>query len=182
MRRISQTILTAALSVGAVCGSAAGASAGGPTGPAATSPDSKHLPAACLSLALRPSIVGSEGAAGSVYVTVGYKNVGFRSCTVNGFPSVAFANRFGLRIGAPAVHQSGQAKPVVLAPGKTATFLVRQVQAGIQEGCLEPSSHVRAYGLRIIPPGGGLPRILPYGAEACLRPSVQQLSVGPVTS
>ncbi|MBX6390352.1 MAG: DUF4232 domain-containing protein [Frankia sp.] len=136
----------------------------------------------CPPARLRPVLLDTEGAAGSVYLTIGYRNIGQRSCWVRGYPTVAFVDRDGRQIGGFATRTDGPAQPVTIAPGRQATFVVRYVQAGIQQGCDQPGTYRPASGLRISPPGVWHPMVVPLAdAQACSWPWVRQLSVGPLT-
>ncbi|OHV34392.1 MULTISPECIES: DUF4232 domain-containing protein [Pseudofrankia] len=198
MRRISRAVVAAAVSASVVCATAVGASADGATGqqpgpqqpgpqqpgPQQSGPPAQKMVASCWSYQLRPAIVGGEGAAGSTYLTISYTNVGRHSCVVKGYPYVAFVNAHGRQLGAPAARTAGtagRAKAVTLAPGGKATFVVREVHAGIPAGCDTAKTYTPAAGLRIFPPTGGPARFLKLTDNACLNPSVQQLYVGPVT-
>jgi hypothetical protein len=178
MRKISQSVVAAALSAGVVCAAATGAAAGGPP--------AQHIPPGhgwmpCTARALHPAVTQTEGAAGSVYWTITYTNSGRRPCVVSGYPTVAFVDRHGRQIGATASHTGGPAKVVTLAPGGKATVTLRQIQAGLQTGCDTPKEYKPAAGLRIVAPRGLPSYLSAKGTNACVSRSVQQLSVGPIT-
>jgi Protein of unknown function (DUF4232) len=183
MRGISvrRGLLVAAVTAGAVCATGSGALASDHMTP------HKHwqpMPVTtCYTANLRPGILGSEGAAGSVYVTIGLTNVGKKPCVLRGHPGVAFARRLGRQVGASAAWTGGAGLPVTVAPGGKAKFVVRYVQAGIQAGCDKPSLYLPVAGLRINAPGDHRPEYLRVpDLRACVRRSVQQLTVDPVTS
>ncbi|MBL7488572.1 DUF4232 domain-containing protein [Frankia sp. AgB1.9] len=177
MRRISQSVVAAALSAGVVCAAATGAAAGGPP---AQHPVPGHRGIPCV--ALSPSVTETEGAAGSTYWTITYRNVGSRTCFVSGYPGVAFVDGHGRQLGATAARTGGPPKLVTLRPGGKATITLREVHAGLQVGCDSAKTYRPAAGLRITAPRGGFPRYLSAkGTNACLNPSVQQLTVGPIT-
>lgn len=205
MRRISQSVVAVALSVGALCAASVGTAAAdqpprGPTptrSPAAGAPTGSsaaaegHHPGRprpwpgthpCSWRMLRPALAGSEGAAGSTYLTITYTNIGRRSCVLKGFPTVAFVDRRGRLLGREAAHTTAPVKAVTLVPGGKAKFVVREVDAGLQVGCQDKRTWGVAAGLGIMAPGGGRPSYLSVGRpNVCLSRSVQQLSVGPVT-
>jgi hypothetical protein len=135
----------------------------------------------CTWQALRPAITGSQGAAGSTYVTITYTNVGHRACSVKGFPTVAFVDRHGRQMGATAVPTGGPARLVILGPGGKAKFVLREVHAGIQKGCTRRGTYAPAAALRITAPGTTHPYFVRVTkTDACLSRSVQQLSVFPI--
>jgi len=137
----------------------------------------------CPAGALGVRTLESEGAAGSVYLTVGLTNLGKRPCVLRGHPGVAFVGRHGRQIGAPAAWSGGAGTLVTLGTGGRATFVVRYVQAGIQTGCQKPASIATASGLRIYPPGSLRAKYLPLpGLRACVDPAVHQLSAGAIMS
>ncbi|ADP83162.1 DUF4232 domain-containing protein [Pseudofrankia inefficax] len=176
MRRISQSVVAAALSAGVVCAAATGAAAGGPP---AQHPVPEHRGIPCV--ALSPSVTETEGAAGSTYWTITYRNVGSRTCFVSGYPGVAFVDGHGHQLGATAARTGGPPKLVTLRPGGKATITLREVHAGLQVGCETAKTYRPAAGLRITAPRGGFPRYLSAkGTNACLNRSVQQLTVGPI--
>ncbi|MDT3440546.1 MULTISPECIES: DUF4232 domain-containing protein [unclassified Pseudofrankia] len=193
MRRISRAVVAAAVSASVVGATAVGASATGSAGPRPVpsmsgppspqpAPSTQRWFPPCRSSQLRPAIVGGEGAAGSTYVTLSYTNIGRHRCVVKGYPHVVFVNARGSRIGAPAAWMAGTVKPVTLAPGGKAKFVVREVHAGIPAGCDTAKTYTPAAGLRISPPTGGWPRFVKLADNACINPKVQQLYVGPITS
>jgi hypothetical protein len=207
--RFSRSLLVAAVATGAVCAGGSGALAAdrmAPPTPTARPSVHTHMPGyghmhryghmrgyghrygheragvTCRAGALRARVLGSQGAAGSVYVTIGFANAGRMPCVLRGHPGVAFVGRFGRQIGAPADWTGGPGRPVRLAPGGGATFVVRYVQAGVQVGCDRPGTYRAAVGLRVYPPGSYHARfVMTPGARACVKRSVRQLSVGPVT-
>jgi len=205
MRRISQSVVAVALSVGAMCAASVGTAvaagppmgptptgspaAGGPTGgsPAAGGygperPRPWHGTQSCSWRMLRPALAGSEGAAGSTYLTITYTNIGRWPCVLKGFPTVAFVDRHGRLLGREAAHTTAPVKAVTLAPGGKAKFVVREIDAGLQVGCQDKKTWGVAAGLGIMAPGGGRPSYLSVGRpNVCLSRSVQQLFVGPVT-
>lgn len=120
-----------------------------------------------------------NGAAGSVFYKLRITNLGGASCTLKGFPQVSAVNLKGQSIGKPASKETGQKVATVkLAPGGSASFQLRVVEAGnFSPGDCHPTM---AAGLRVAPPGGGGSKAVPFPFETCAKPTQPVLSVGPV--
>lgn len=119
-----------------------------------------------------------NGAAGSVFYKLRLTNLGGKACTVGGFPAVSAVNLKGSPIGKPASHEGKKGGAVKLAPGASASFQLRIVQAGN----FSPSDchPVMAAGLRVAPPGGGGAQVVPFPFETCAKPIQPVLSVGTI--
>ena len=99
---------------------------GGPGLPtrSTTSPSGGHpAPGRCAASALRGSIQGSEGAAGTLYTTVGLRNLSAETCTVLGIPQVRLLNDQNHPVTAPSVPGGPAGSLVVLRPGGVARFI-----------------------------------------------------------
>jgi hypothetical protein len=136
----------------------------GPTTPGGSAP------AACPTRSLSVKAGGSEGAAGSVYQTLDFRNISAASCTLYGFPGVALAGGSPVKqIGlAAAEDHSSPRQLITLAPGAVASALLRIVQAANY-----PPSRcdlVNASYLQIYPPNQTTPVYLKYKAQACAKP------------
>ena len=125
-----------------------------------------------------PNGLGS-GTAGSVFYKLRITNGGAAACTLKGFPQVRAVNLKGQPIGKPASKEAGQkAGAVKLAPGGSASFQLRVVEAGnFSPGDCHPTM---AAGLRVSPPGGGGSKAVPLPFETCAKPIQPVLSVGPI--
>jgi hypothetical protein len=120
-----------------------------------------------------------NGAAGSTYYDLRFTNLGRTACALRGFPGVAAVELAGDRIGAAAARERGGAVSTrALAPGASATAVVRIVQAGDfpAAACRE----VTAAGLRVYPPGQRVSRFVPFPFAACSRAGAATLAVAPV--
>lgn len=93
------------------------------------------------------------GTAGTVYYELEFSNVGHRSCTLHGYPSVWAVNAYGVKVGVPASTRDAPRK-VVLRPGSTAHAVLGVTTTGAVCGALS----VAATGLRVVPPGQTLPK------------------------
>ncbi|HEV2376809.1 MAG TPA: DUF4232 domain-containing protein [Streptosporangiaceae bacterium] len=202
-RRAARTALTiAALScVGAgatACGTAGGPSAPSanpPTNPAATpsTPAATNPPAggatspaaagpgSCATRDLQLSPGVAQGAAGSSYQVIVFKNIGNSSCTLYGYPGVAQAKGNPptspvKQVGAAADEDPTTPRQLVtLAPGQVANAVLRIVDAGNYS----PSQchPVAANYLQIYPPNQTTPVYLAYKSTACARTRTHILSV-----
>jgi hypothetical protein len=73
--------------------------------------------------------------------------------------------------------------PALLAPGGTATAVLRITQPGIQEGCLSSDMTREASALEVTPPGGaGTVSVGLAGVTACVSTDVRQLLIGPLSA
>ena len=141
-------------------------------GPAAD--PSPAAPGLCSLPGLGLEAAPTQGAAGSVIVTVTLTNDGDAPCTLHGYPGVSFVDDAGAMIGAPAERTPGAGgKALVLAPGRSATASLRISQADNHSGC-DP---LPAAGLRIYPPENTESVVVPFTARACADPAVQQLEI-----
>jgi hypothetical protein len=132
-------------------------------------------PVGCPTSDLRLSLGPANGAAGSTYYPLVFTNSGSASCTVAGYPGVSYVSgSSGTQVGAAATRDPGHAAVITLAPGGSASALLREGQAGAF-GCRQ--TEVR--GLRVYPPGDRQAAFLAQPGQACTTP-VRQLSVGPL--
>jgi hypothetical protein len=117
------------------------------TGPGPTSPPGTARHCATAELAISPG--RQEGAAGSLYQAVVFRNTGRRgTCRMQGYPGVAGLDASGRPV-ATARHTGGQPGPaVVLATGQSASVVViASTVPGAGATC--PPDYA---GLRVTPP------------------------------
>jgi hypothetical protein len=136
----------------------------------------------CTTSDLQVKIGGSEGAAGSVYVTIDFTNSGSATCTLFGYPGVSLTGGSPpAQIGAAADRDHTKtATQVTLAAGATASAVVQVVQAGNYSASScdpQPASAMLVY-----PPDQTASVSLPYTATGCASTSVVILRVSPVTA
>lgn len=133
----------------------------------------------CATNDLKAAVAGSQGAAGSDYVTIDFTNTGSSSCTLYGYPGVSLANSGG-PIGAPATRDPSHSPTLVtLAPGAKANAVLRVTDAqNYPSGTCSPDS---SSFLLIYPPNQKQATDLPYKSTGCKNSSVKLLSVGVVT-
>ncbi|CUU59883.1 Protein of unknown function (DUF4232) [Parafrankia irregularis] len=166
MRRMTGAFLMGALTAGALAvdGGAATAAA--------------RTVSRCASAALVPAVVREDGAAGTIYRTIEYRNSGHQACVISGFPTVELVDRRGRVLGGPSGHSGAVGAPVTLRPGGVTEFtLIASNMAGSIEGCTDPGTYRPAVGARVTPPGGGRSRFIPLTQDACVAPGLSTLSV-----
>ncbi|MFR9726006.1 DUF4232 domain-containing protein [Streptomyces sp. MS19] len=136
----------------------------------------------CGSDQLDLAVAATEGAAGSVYLTLRFTNTGDAACTMTGFPGVSLvAGDGGEQIGAPAERAAtdGAPVPVELAPDGSAVTDLRVTQAANHPA--EDCDPTPARGLRVYPPDERSALYLPDDAlTGCADEGVSLLSVAPV--
>jgi Protein of unknown function (DUF4232) len=93
--------------------------------PSTTNPSgSQPAPGRCAASALRGSVQASDGAAGTIYTTIGLRNLSARACTVKGIPQVRLLNDYDQSqpLTAPSVPGGPAGSLVVLRPGGAGRF------------------------------------------------------------
>jgi hypothetical protein len=147
--------------------------------PAAPTPQPPAAAPGCLTRYLNGSIGLTQGTAGSVMVTIVFKNLNNVPCTLYGFPGVAQGAGTPVNdVGQPSSENHATARQLVtLAPGGFANATLQIVDAGN----FSPSActQVPADYLVVIPPNQTVPLYISYSSTAC-QGSAQLLSVTPV--
>jgi len=113
----------------------------------------------CGTTQLRAEQVRTEGAAGSVYVTVRFTNVSQQACWLAGYPRVRFFAEDGRPLTTASGRNGGPTPRVVLTPAGTAEFFIRYPSPGVVD-CRPQQTHRYL----VTPPGASLP-LLVEGAE-----------------
>ena len=164
-----------AVTVTATPAAAASVAAGSPVAP--PSPAALPGPAPCPTRNLGVKAGISQGTAGSVYQLIDFTNISDVTCTLSGYPGVAFwtPGGGGGRIGAAALRSPvAPSEVVMLAPGAVAHAQLRIGNAGqVPAG---KCGQVTAHRLVIYPPNQSTPVTLSYTAPTCSKP-VQILTV-----
>lgn len=127
-------------------------------------------PAPCPTRSLGAKMGLSQGAAGSIYVAIVFRNISNVTCTLYGYPGVALAGgnpitQIGL---AAAENPTPPRELVTLAPGAVANALLRIVDAGNYPA--SKCGPVTARWLQIYPPNQTTPIYLKYTSPACSKP------------
>jgi hypothetical protein len=115
-------------------GTAPGGTAPVTTAPVTTAPTGAPptaAPAACTTSGLRVSLGGANGAAGSIYYPLDFRNVSAAACSLFGYPGVSFVAKPGAgQLGGAAVRNATFGPSLVtLAPGAVAHASVQVVVA-----------------------------------------------------
>lgn len=116
----------------------------------------RPAPGRCAASALRGSVQDQDGAAGTIYTTIGLRNVSAETCTVKGIPQVRLLGAEGQPATAPSVPSGPAGSVVVLRPGKAARFTFSRPNA-----C---DALVAGSRLRVTLPGGQGSLTVPLGA------------------
>jgi uncharacterized protein DUF4232 len=93
--------------------------------PSTTNPSGgQPTPGRCAASALRGSVQDTDGAAGTIYTTIGLRNLSARTCTVKGIPQVRLLNDQDQSqpLTAPSVPAGPAGSLVVVRPGRAAHF------------------------------------------------------------
>jgi Protein of unknown function (DUF4232) len=112
----------------------------------------------CDASALRGSVQGSEGAAGTIWTTIRLRNASGGTCTVRGIPEVRLLDAVGQPVTAPSEPDGPGGSLVALRPGQAASFAY-----GAPNVCDRTVSGSR---LRVTLPLGQGSLVVPLGAEA----------------
>jgi hypothetical protein len=142
------------------------------TGTAPAAPSAQAGIAACPGSALQVSAGRSEGAAGSVYLPILFRNAGSATCVLRGYPAVSAVGADG-RVVARAVRAPGPAGPVVLDRGRVASAVVRAADVPGDRPCAPDSA-----ALLVTPPGGGTAVRVAVTLPACGELSVRPVVAG----
>lgn len=191
MRRLmSAIVLGSAVMLAAACSSSSSTSSAPSSAPSTAQPASGATstasspqaagPASCATAELRVTVGTSQGAAGSIYLTIDFTSTGSASCTLHGYPGVSLAGgNPPAQIGAPAARSTATApKLVTLAPGAVASALLQVTQAGnYPAATCGPSP---ATTLVIYPPNQKASASVPYRTTGCSAQQITILHVGPV--
>lgn len=149
-----------------------------PTTPPATTSPSGDRPATgrCDASALRGSVLGTEGAAGTIWFTVQLRNASGRACSVKGVPEVRLLGAQGWPVTAPSRPDGPGGSLLLLRPGQAARFAFAEPNA-----C---GNTVAGSRLRVTLPSGRGSLVVPLDAEArfgtCASVRVQALKSAPI--
>jgi len=133
----------------------------------------------CLASQLTGSLGPGFGAAGSIWTVVLLLNRSTTTCSLQGYPQVAYASSVtGRQVGATALHMVSPAVPTVtLSPRGVAQVVVQQFAPfGPPASC----SPTPVAGLRLYPPGRPAALFVSQPATRCGSPGYIGLRVGPI--
>ncbi|HEX9551962.1 MAG TPA: DUF4232 domain-containing protein [Streptosporangiaceae bacterium] len=158
-------------------GPSAPATSPGQTSPAPTSPvagtsnpSPPQGPRPCASRDLGARTGNGQGAAGSTYIPIVFTNNSNVTCTLFGYPGVAFAGGSPVsQIGLAATENPATPRRLVtIAPGAVASALLRIVAA--QNYPAARCHQVTARYLQVYPPNQTTPIYVSYSSAACSKP------------
>lgn len=124
-------------------------------------------PQPCADGAIVVSLGQQQGAAGTFYQPLEFRNATASPCTLTGYPGVSFLNSAGAQVGSPARrYPTGTTPgPVTLAAGASVAATVGLPDTGNfpPASCApQPATTVRVY-----PPGSTVATDLPLAASIC---------------
>jgi hypothetical protein len=122
-------------------------------------------PAPCHSTQLTAGHTFTEGAAGSMIAHIRLTDVSTTSCSISGYVGVELFDGAGTPLPTTVTREGGERPTVVLAPGASATALLRYPDPDLVPGC----HPVRSHWLLVRPPGRRLPLLVhsPAGLSPC---------------
>jgi hypothetical protein len=138
-------------------------------GPAATAPRLLRCDGPTLTVTVGPA----DGAAGSVYRTIVFRNGGATTCTLQGYPGVAAADVAGKAVVDARRDPSRPTTRVVLGPGASAHAVLRARNLPAGSAACETYPQ-----LLVTPPDSRRTTTLPVAVTPCERVFV----VGPVAA
>jgi Protein of unknown function (DUF4232) len=150
----------------------------GPDTPTTTSPRRDGpVTDRCGSWALQGSVQGSDGAAGTIWMTIQLRNASTKTCTVKGIPQVRLLGAQGQPVTAPSRPEGPAGSLVALGPGRAARFEFHYPNA-----C---DTAVAGSRLRVTPPQQQDSVIVPLDTETrfgtCASVGVQALRAASTT-
>lgn len=146
-------------------GAVAAAPQSRPVAAVASAAQGKAVAASCRTTQLRAEQVGTEGAAGSVYVTVRLTNVSHTACWLAGYPRVLFFAEDGRPLTTASGRNGGPTPRVTLRPADTAEFFIRYPNPGVI-GCRPRATHRYL----VTPPHATLPLLVESSEALSLCP------------
>lgn len=154
-------------------------SGGASTAPVSATSSTPAAPA-CLTRYLHGAIADSDGAAGTVYANIVFKNLDNVACTMYGYPGVAMSEGLPIKlVGATARENPATARELVTLPPHG----YAHAQFGVSEaGNFDPSTchAVTVHWLQVIPPGQVAGLYIPYRSQTCLDKSIRLMTVSAV--
>ena len=99
----------------------------------------------CSTAQLKGTLSDSQAGAGQRYTVLVLTNTGTRACDLRGFPGVSLLDATGKQIGDPASREGSEGPTVSLAPGGSASAILRTSAAGMGAPCEPTSAQIRVY-------------------------------------
>jgi hypothetical protein len=117
----------------------------------------------------------TQGAAGTEFSAIRFRNRSETACTLRGYPGVSLLDGRRQQIGQPATRVNGSGSAVEVSPGDVATATFSVTPAACQDGA-STSAFVRVF-----PPGERADVVLPAQVPVC-RPAIRPVHAGTVAS
>jgi hypothetical protein len=172
---------TKTITVRATPAASASAAPGTPATPAtgAASPTVAGAAPACPTRSLGLKLGSAEGAAGSTFQVIDFRNISNATCTLYGYPGVSLAaGKPVTQIGLAAAESHTRARKLVtLSPRAVASAVLQIAQAANFPAA--KCGLVTADYLQIYPPNQTTPGYLHYTAQTCSK-KVQTLTISVV--
>jgi len=170
----------AATSTGTSAATSTGTSAATSTGTsAATGGGGSAGTSRCHTGALALSLGAGEGAAGTAYVPLVFKNVSGRTCTLFGFPGVSWvAGDDGHQVNVPFARTGAAKSTVTLAAGAVAHATLATHDVGFYD--VAQCKPVSVRGLRVYPPDETKSIFVALATKACSASGVNKGTVSPI--
>ena len=152
-----------------------------PSSPTPAAPATSAGPSACLTTDLRLTVGAGNGAAGTIYYPLDLTNASGSTCTMYGYPGVAFVSSpGGSQVGAAAGRSSSTSPALVtLVAGATAHATLAVSDVLISNNCLH---HVQTSFLQVYPPGQYSPLFAPLSRPGCADQSLITMNVDTISS
>jgi hypothetical protein len=137
-------------------------------------------PVRCYSSQLSVSLGSGNGAAGSSYYPLNFKNTSKVTCSLYGYPGVS-ALLNGKQLGAAAVRETSVPKStVILKPGVTVNAVLQVTDVSVYSKLqCEPKTATQ---LKVYPPGASDAKVISVGLMGCSVPSTAYIHVEVVRS
>jgi Domain of unknown function (DUF4232) len=120
-----------------------------------------------------------NGAAGSRFYDVIFRNTGSQPCTLAGFPGVSAYGTGGEQIGSPAARSgTGPVTPFTIGPDQTVEAQLQLVVTIVHEPSL--CTVAEAQGLRVYPPNDTAAVDVPFRFQACATTGPRSMYISPV--
>lgn len=152
-----------------------------PNSPAPAAPAASAGPSACLTTDLRLTVGAGNGAAGTIYYPLDLTNASSSTCTMYGYPGVAFVSSpGGSQVGAAAGRSSSTSPALLtLVAGATVHATLAVSDALISNNC---QHHVQTSFLQVYPPGQYSPLFAPLSRPGCADQSLITMNVDTISS
>ncbi|MFJ9818332.1 DUF4232 domain-containing protein [Streptomyces sp. NPDC101151] len=175
-RLLSRRGLAAGLTAAAAALATAGVAWGATTATSATTATTTRAsagPRTCASNDLYLSMGRKEGAAGSLYWSIQFTNTSTTKCALRGYPGVSALDTAHRQIGPAATRTGRSYSTVTLAPGHSASAVIRTTNGPVGGPCLTTGSYLRIY-----PPASHSATLVPARWQTCSH----TFQVGPINT